>query len=206
MFLKQQKNHCFETRARSKLFYRHFLKWHDYIVLVTGVALFITVNCGTTRPLLVVPQQSTATLTMLWHNLSSIRGQTHKNWRQFVNCTSVQAYKLVKRYIYASDGLARKYVSIFVRKFISYEKRKIVSHGLRSCQRQISKHIFKGKWGLLYLLSFKYFSLHARFENWGASLWYTGRNIKNAELAEIVKTLRKHDASPLFVWCRLPWS
>ena len=72
MLLKQQKNHCFETRARSKLFYRHFLKWHDYIVLVTGVALFITVNCGTTRPLLVVPQQSTATLTMLWHNLLKV--------------------------------------------------------------------------------------------------------------------------------------
>ena len=42
------------------------------------------VVCGSTR---LSPRGSTATLTLLWRNSWSIKGQKHENWRQFVNYT-----------------------------------------------------------------------------------------------------------------------
>ena len=42
----------------------------------------VKVVCGSIR---LSPRGSTTTLTILWRNSWSITGQTHKNWRQFVN-------------------------------------------------------------------------------------------------------------------------
>ena len=48
-----------------------------------------------------------------------------------------------------------------------------VFHGTDNVRGKILEHIFKAKWRLLCLLSFKYFSQHAWFENWGISLGYS---------------------------------
>jgi len=45
--------------------------------------------------------------------------------------------------------------------------------GTDNVQGQISEHIFKVKWRLLCLLSFKYFSQHAHFQKLGNILGYS---------------------------------
>ena len=75
-------------------------------------------------------------------------------------------------YINNSLHLARKYAQIFVRgRYLfreanSFPRAKLEENcelrGTDNVQGQISEHIFKVKWRLLFLLSFKYFSQHAR--------------------------------------------
>ena len=74
-------------------------------------------------------------------------------------------------YINNSLHLARKYAQIFVRHYLSprnnssVPKTKLVENcelrGADNVLGQISEHIFKVKWRLLCLLSFKYFLQHA---------------------------------------------
>ena len=73
-------------------------------------------------------------------------------------------------YINNSLHLARKYAQIFVRGHYlfreanSFPRAKLEENcelrGADNVQGQISEHIFKAKWRLLWLLSFKYFSQH----------------------------------------------
>ena len=96
-------------------------------------------------------------------------------------------------YINNSLHLARKYVQIFVRgRYLfreanSFPRAKLEENcelrGTDNVQGQISEHIFKVKWRLLFLLSFKYFSQHAR----SASLSYVN-HVKVFQLASKIST------------------
>ena len=76
--------------------------------------------------------------------------------------------RTVEVYINNSLHLAQKYAQIFVRGHYlfreanSFPRAKLEENcelrGADNVQRQISEHIFKAKWRLLWLLSFKYFS------------------------------------------------
>ena len=92
--------------------------------------------------------------------------------------TSVTDYRVTRNLIgytgavYINDSLhlARKYAQIFVRGHYLFREAKRFPRakleencelrGADNVQGQISEHIFKAKWRLLWLLSFKYFSQH----------------------------------------------
>ena len=81
-----------------------------------------------------------------------------------------------ENYVYINNSLhlARKYAQIFVcghylsREANSFSRAKLVENcerrGTGNVQEEISEHIFKAKWRLLWLLSFKYFSCSNELE------------------------------------------
>ena len=100
-------------------------------------------------------------------------------------------------YINNSLHLARKYAQIFVRGHYlfreanSFPRAKLEENcelrGANNVQGQISEHIFKVKWRLLCLLSFKYFSQHAGISAGSAILPYVN-HVKVCQLASKIST------------------
>ena len=87
-------------------------------------------------------------------------------------------------YINNSFHLARKYAQIFLRgRYLFREAVSCELRGTDNVQGQISEHIFKVKWRLLSLLSFKYFSQHTR----SASLSFVN-HVKVFQLASKIST------------------
>ena len=103
-------------------------------------------------------------------------------------------------YINNSLHLARKYAQIFVRGHYlfreanSFPRAKLEENcelrGADNVQGQISEHIFKVKWRLLCLLSFKYFSQHAGIsrESAGSAILSYVNQVKIFQLASKIST------------------
>ena len=70
-------------------------------------------------------------------------------------------------YINNSVHLAWKYARIFVLIICSEKRTMNFEEQIMSKDKMISKHIFKVKWRLLCLLSFRYFSQHSQFWKFG---------------------------------------
>jgi len=84
---------------------------------------------------------------------------------------SIRVFSSDGLYISNSLHLARKYARIFVRE--SEARGNCELRGTDNVQGQISEHIFKVKWRLWCLLSFKYFPQHAQFRKLGNFLGYS---------------------------------
>ena len=90
--------------------------------------------------------------------------------RYTCDCGRKRAWTKPIKYINNSLHLALKYAQIFVRGHYlfrvanSFPRAKLEENcelrGADNVQGQISERIFKAKWRLLWLLSFKYFSQH----------------------------------------------
>ena len=105
-----------------------------------------------------------------------------------------------EHYINNSLHLARKYAQIFVRGHYlfreanSFPRAKLEENcelrGADNVQGQISEHIFKVKWRLLCLLSFKYFSQHAGIsrESAGSAILSYVNHVKVCQLASKIST------------------
>ena len=104
-------------------------------------------------------------------------------------------------YINNSLHLARKYAQIFVhghylfREANSFPRAKLEENcelrGADNVKGQISEHIFKVKWRLLCLLSFKYFSQHAGIsrESAGFAILSYVNHVKVCQLASKIFAL-----------------
>ena len=106
----------------------------------------------------------------------SLTSEQEQNPEKTTLKISVSTYTLLSnsgneyKYINNSRHLAQKYAEMFVRRHYmfrevnSFPRAKLEENcelrGADNVQGQISEHIFKAKWRLLWLLSFKYFSQH----------------------------------------------
>ena len=109
-------------------------------------------------------------------------------------------YYVMLCYINNSLHLARKYAQIFVRGHYLFREansfprakldEKCELQGADNVQGQISVHIFKAKWRLLCLLSFKYFSQHAGIsrESAGSAILSYVNHVKVCQLASKIST------------------